>query len=326
METILVTGGAGFIGSHVCEQLLKLGYKVICVDNFDKYYSQEIKKNNIRNFLENKNFYFHENNICNFNDLEKVFSENKINKVIHLAAKVGVRSSINNPSIYEKINVKGTLNLLELSSRFKIKNFIFTSSSSVYGVNKTPFSEKDKTRKIISPYGLTKRTGEILCKLYSELYNLDVICLRLFTVYGPRCRPDMAIYKFTKLILEGNEVLIYGDGDIKRDYTNIKDVVNGILSALNKKFRFEIINIGNSNPIKLQRIISLIEKNLNKKSKLKLLPKQEGDVPITHADISKAKRLLGYEPKVNIEIGIKKIVDYFITKDIKKKDIHKIEL
>ena len=195
---------------------------------------------------------------------------------------------------------------------FKIKNFVFGSSSSVYGINKkVPFSEKDKLDNMISPYAISKRSAELHCKAYNELYGLNITCLRFFTVYGPRGRPDLAIFKFTNKIIKGNTIEVYGDGNSKRDYTHVKDIVRGILLALNKNYKFEIINLGNSNPVKLSYLIKLIEENLNKKAKIKRLKDQEGDVPITYADISKAKRLLNWKPKIKIEEGIKLFVNWY---------------
>lgn len=314
-EIIMITGGAGFIGSHVCDVLLSKNKFVICVDNFDNYYNPKIKEENIKNCLKNENFKLYRVDITNYKELRKIFLSHKIDKVIHLAARAGVRPSIKNPFIYEKVNVEGTLNLLELAKEFKVKNFIFGSSSSVYGINKkVPFSESDKTSKQISPYAVTKKAGELLCHAYSHLYSLPIICLRFFTVYGPRGRPDMAIYKFTKLISENKEIEMFGDGNSQRDYTYITDIINGIISALDKEFKFEIINLGNSKTVKLKYLISLIEKELNKKAKIKQLPVPKGDVPITYADISKAKKLLNYNPKVKIDQGIKRFVKWYLKK------------
>ncbi len=311
METILVTGGAGFIGSHVCEALLSKGNKVICVDDFNDYYSPSIKEKNIEEASKNPNFVLHRVDITDDKALRKVF-ESKIDKVIHIAARAGVRASFENPQLYEKVNVEGTRNLLELSKEFKIKNFIFGSSSSVYGTNKKlPFSEEDPIENIISPYAEAKKKAEELCKEYHDRFGLNVICLRFFTVYGPRGRPDMAPYKFTRLILEGKPIDMYGGGASKRDYTYVKDIIDGILSALDKNFGFEIINLGDSNTVELKHFISLIEKEIGKKAVINKLPMQKGDVPITYADISKATRLLNYNPKIKIEEGIKLFVNWY---------------
>jgi UDP-glucuronate 4-epimerase len=309
---ILVTGGAGFIGSHVCDKLLELGHKVICLDNFNDYYDPKIKKQNISNNFTNPNFNLEKIDITNFKELEAVFRKYSIKKIIHLAARAGVRPSIKQPMLYFNVNVKGTQNLLELSRINNIKTFIFGSSSSVYGNNKKiPFSEKHKTDNQISPYASSKKCGEILCRSYSELFDMNITCLRFFTVYGPRGRPDMAPFKFTNLISHDKPIEMYGDGTSKRDYTYVADIVNGVIKALEKNYKFEIINLGNSDPIELKKFISVIENTLNKKTKIILRPIPPGDVDITFADISKAKKLLDYDPQTSIEQGIRKFVDWY---------------
>ncbi len=308
---ILVTGGAGFIGSHVCEALLDKYHTVICIDDFNDYYSPKFKENNIKKIKDNDNFKLYKQDIRNFEALKKIFKENNIDKIIHLAARAGVRASLKDPLLYEEVNVKATLNLLELAKEFNIKTFIFGSSSSIYGLTKKiPFSETDNTQPI-SPYGITKKIGEQLCYVYNHLYNINITCLRFFSVYGPRGRPDMAMYKFTKLIKEDKEIEMYGDGTTKRDYTYVADIVAGIIAALEKNISFEIINLGNNQTVELKYFISLIEKELNKKAKIKNLPEQKGDVPLTYADIEKAKSLLNYEPKVKIEEGVKSFIGWF---------------
>ena len=308
---ILVTGGAGFIGNHLIERLLEEGYEVVCLDNFNDYYNPQIKRNNIRPYLRERNFNLVEADIRDKNTLKKVFEKYKFQKVIHLAAQAGVRLSLKQPNLYVDVNVNGTLNLLELSKAYKIESFIFGSSSSVYGATKEiPFSEEGKL-KPISPYGVSKRTGELLCSTYNHLYNLPVTILRFFTVYGPRQRPDMAIHKFTKLIDEVKEICLYGNGETSRDYTYISDIVEGIMSALNKDFNYEIFNLGNSNPTNLSHLISLIEKNLGKSAKIKYLSEQPGDPSITFADISKSKRMLNYNSKVKMEEGIKNFIEWY---------------
>ncbi|VVB76001.1 GDP-L-fucose synthase [Candidatus Tiddalikarchaeum anstoanum] len=310
--TILVTGSAGFIGSHIVQKLLEKGEKIIGVDNFDMLYEPSYKLRNISEFVDNKNFIFKTIDFRNFKDVESLFKEYPITKIIHLGARAGVRPSIDDPFIYQDINVKGTLNLLELARLNKIQNFIFASSSSVYGNSKkVPFNEMDSADRPISPYAASKRAAELLCFNYSHLYNIPVSCLRFFTVYGPRQRPEMAIASFTKKIDEGKEISLYGDGDSSRDYTYIDDITDGILKALNKKFSYEIINLGNSNPIKLKYLVSLIEKELGKKAVIKFLPKQAGDVETTYADISKAQKLLEYKPSITIEEGIKRYVVWY---------------
>ncbi|MEM3373885.1 MAG: GDP-mannose 4,6-dehydratase [Candidatus Woesearchaeota archaeon] len=312
METILVTGGAGFIGSHVCDKLLEKKKKVICLDNFNDYYDPEIKRKNILHNLKNKNYVLIKADIRDYDKLKEVFKNYKPNKVVHLAARAGVRPSLENPFIYEETNVNGTLNLLELSKDYKVKNFVFASSSSVYGNNKkVPFSEDDKTDNAISPYAATKKAGEVLCYTYSYLYNLNSSCLRFFTVYGPRGRPDMAPYMFTKNILEGKPIKVYGDGSSKRDYTYVSDVVSGIIAALEKNFKYEIFNLGNSNTVSLNELIKTIEEITGKKAIIKREKMPKGDVPLTYADITKSKRLLGYEPKTNIKEGMQKFYEWY---------------
>jgi len=312
---ILITGGAGFIGSHLCDRVLELNNEVICVDSLNKYYNPEIKKNNIKHNLKNRNFIFVRADITDKNQIEKVFRKYKIDKVVHLAARAGVRPSIENPEIYIRTNILGTLNLLELCRKYKIKSFVFGSSSSVYGNNKKiPFSETDKTDNIMSPYAATKRTAEFFCRQYSSMYGINIICLRFFTVYGPRGRPDMAPFLFTKAIDEGKKIKMYGDGTSRRDYTFVSDIVGGIISALQLDYRksgFEIINLGDSRTVELKEFISIIEKTTGKKAIIEKLPLQKGDVPVTYADISKAKKLLNYKPKVSIEKGMEIFVGWY---------------
>jgi UDP-glucuronate 4-epimerase len=308
---ILVTGGAGFIGSNLIERLLEEGYEIVCLDNFNDYYNPEIKRNNIKSFLRERFFKLVEADIRDKDTLKRIFEKYKFQNVIHLAAQAGVRLSLEQPNLYVDVNVNGTLNLLELSKEYKIKNFVFGSSSSVYGATKEiPFSEEGKL-KPISPYGVSKRTGELLCYTYNHLYNLSVTILRFFTVYGPRQRPDMAIHKFTKLIDEGKEIYLYGNGETSRDYTYISDIVEGIISALNNDFNYKIFNLGNSNPTTLSHLISLIERNLNKTAKIKYLPEQPGDPSVTFADISKSKKILNYNPKIKMEEGIKRFGEWY---------------
>ena len=309
---VLVTGGAGFIGSHVADALLSRGDKVICIDDFNDYYNPEQKEANISMAMENENFVLYRGDIRDYGFLHRVFSKEMPDKVIHLAARAGVRLSIKQPLLYEEVNVKGTLSMLELAKDFKVKNFVFASSSSIYGVNKKiPFSEEDRVDNQISPYAVTKRAGELLCRSYHGLYGMNISCLRLFTVYGPRGRPDMAPYKFTKLIDEGKELEMYGDGTTMRDYTFIADIVSGFAAALDKDYGFEIFNLGNSQTVELKYFISVIEGLLGKKARIIRKPMQPGDVPITYADVSKAKKMLGYNPKTSAEEGMKKFIDWY---------------
>lgn len=316
---ILVTGGAGFIGSHTVRALLQKKCKVICIDNFNNYYSPKIKKNNINDFFTNKFFKLYISDITNFSQLKAIFNKEKPEIVCHLAARAGVRASIENPFIYEKVNVSGTLNILELSRIFKVKNIIIASSSSVYGNNKkVPFSEDDRVDNPVSPYAATKRSAELLTYNYSYLYNLNCIVLRFFTVYGPSGRPDMAPYIFVDRIYNSKFIKKFGDGTTKRDYTYISDIVDGILKAINKRIGFSIINLGNNKPVELNYFINLIEKLLNKKAKIIQAPKPPEDVIITYADITKAQGILNYNPKISIEQGMKEFIDWYLFKKSKR--------
>ena len=293
---ILVTGGAGFIGSHTCERLLKEGHTVVCADNFNDSYDPKQKRDNILDDVK----------------LARLFKEHKISKIIHLAARAGVRPSLREPCLYFDVNVKGTINLLELAKQQDVENFIFGSSSSVYGnSSKVPFSETDATESQISPYAASKKCGELLCRTYSEIYGLNITCLRFFTVYGPRGRPDMAPFKFFDSIYNGREIEMYGDGTSERDYTYIADIVDGIVRALDRKFRYEIFNLGGSDPISLRRFISVIEEVAGKKAHIIQRPIPLGDVQRTYADISKAGRLLGYKPKTDITEGMRQFASWY---------------
>lgn len=309
---ILVTGGAGFIGSHLIKKLLDKNISVVCVDNFNDYYNPQTKEKNISGFINNPNFKLYREDIRNFEALDKIFEKERIDKIVHLAAMAGVRNSIRYPVLYSEVNIQGTINLLELARKYKIKNFIFASSSSVYGGNtKVPFLENDPVNHPISPYAATKKAGELICHAYHHLYHLNITCLRFFTVYGPAGRPDMAPYKFTRKILAGEEILMFGDGSSQRNYTYIDDIIEGIFSALNKKLGYEIINLGGFELVSLKDFISLIENIGGKKAKIKKVAEQPGDMPITSADISKAKQLLNYNPKTDIKKGMTIFIDWF---------------
>lgn len=337
----LITGGSGFIGSHLVEKLLKEGHSVINVDNFDNFYDYKIKikntldsleKNIDLEFSEKENDIQHlisisksEHYILHFQDirdkkgLEKIFQDHKIDAIIHLAALAGVRPSIERPLEYEEVNIRGTMNLWELCDQFNIKKFVCASSSSVYGNNeKTPFSETDNVDQPISPYAATKKCGEVLGHVYHSLYGIDMIQLRFFTVYGPRQRPDLAIHKFTKLISENKEIPFYGDGNTARDYTYIDDIIDGILRSVNYLEKncniYEIINLGENEVVTLSEMLSEIEKNLNKTAIKKILPLQPGDVQKTSADITKARNLIGYNPTTNFQNGTKKFMEWFLRK------------
>lgn len=308
----LVTGGAGFIGSHVVDRLLKDGKKVICLDNFDNFYDPAIKRRNISEAIKNPDFKLIEGDIRDLKLLKDIFSSHKISHVFHPAARAGVRPSIAAPLLYEDVNIKGTMNMLEMAKEFKVENFVFASSSSVYGENKkVPFSETDNVDNPISPYAATKKACEEICFTYHHLYNISITCLRFFTVYGPRQRPEMAIHKFTRLIDEGKKIPMFGDGSSKRDYTYIDDIIDGVIKSLDKRHDFEIFNLGESETTELRKLISLIEKNLGKKAQIDEQPNQPGDVSITYADIEKAKMMLGYSPCTKIENGVELFVKWY---------------
>ncbi|NPA49817.1 MAG: NAD-dependent epimerase/dehydratase family protein [Thermodesulfobacteria bacterium] len=311
-EAILVTGGAGFIGSHLVDRLLERGEEVVVVDDFNDYYSPKIKWRNLAQALKSPKFHLEQGDIRDFPFLERVFKRYPLKTIVHLAARAGVRPSVEDPILYEEVNGLGTTNLLELCRRFDVRKFVYGGSSSVYGYsNKVPFSEEDCSDRPASPYAATKRANELICHAYHHLFGLKVVCLRFFTVYGPRQRPEMAIHKFTRLIDRGEEIPVFGDGSSKRDYTYIDDIIQGVLAAIDKDFDYEIFNLGESQVTDLLTLIRLIEENLGKKAKIKFLPFQPGDVPVTYADITKAKKLLGYNPQVPIEEGIKRFIAWY---------------
>lgn len=311
-ETILITGVAGFIGSNLIDKLIN-NFNIVGIDDFNDFYSPKIKEYNILHHLKSNFFKLYKIDIANITQLRKVFEENTISKIVHLAARAGVRPSLVDPLLYIKTNITGTANLLELAKEFNVKHFVFGSSSSVYGISdNVPFKEDFNVTKPISPYAATKVAGESLCYTYSHLYEMRVLCLRFFTVYGARQRPDLAIHKFTKLIDEGKPIPVFGDGSTKRDYTYIDDIIQGVISAINyNKTNYDVFNLGESRSIELNMLIELIENNLGKKAIIKRYPTQQGDVPITYADISKAKKILGYNPTTDIEMGIEKFIDWY---------------
>jgi UDP-glucuronate 4-epimerase len=314
LKNVLVTGGAGFIGSHLSERLLKEGNSVVCLDNFDNYYDPDIKMRNVERIKKQfpDRFAVIPGDIRNQEQLRDLFGKKKIDFIVHLAARAGVRPSIEQPLLYQDVNIRGTLVLLETCKEAGIKNVVFASSSSVYGENqRVPFSEQDLDIQPISPYGATKRAGELLCYSYHHLYGMNIACLRIFTAYGPRQRPDMAIHKFTRMIDQGEKVPIFGDGSSRRDYTYIDDLIEGILGVLHHHRGFEIYNLGESQTTSLNELIGLIEKNLGKKTKIERMTTQPGDVSITYADIEKAKTKLGYRPKIDMEEGIKRFVEWY---------------
>lgn len=311
---ILVTGGAGFIGSNLVRKLLNEGQRVLVLDNFDSFYSPQIKRKNVKSFISHPKFTLIEGDIRDKNVINGIFQRYQVEKIVHLAARAGVRPSIKDPFIYEKVNVEGTLNLLESCKKYCIKKFVFASSSSVYGnVSTIPFYEDTDRLFPVSPYGVTKLAGELLCRSYHYLYKIPMVCIRIFTAYGPAQRPEMAIHKFTRLIYQGKPVPVFGQGDFKRDYTYIQDLVEGIVSAINYKLDgFEVVNLGSSHPVDLLTVIKIIESSLHKKAKIEYFPPQLCDPPITYASIDKAKKILDYHPRISIEEGIKRFVEWYL--------------
>ncbi len=310
-KNILITGGAGFIGSHLIDFLMATNeYSITCVDNFDNFYDPELKRKNIKPHINNADFKLIEADITDKNLFEKLDGHYDI--VVHLAAKAGVRPSIKDPVLYQHVNVVGLQNILEIAKLKFVKQFVFGSSSSVYGINPNyPWKESDTDLMPVSPYASSKIAGEWLGKTYSQLYGMRFIALRFFTVYGPRQRPDLAINNFTRKINTGEPINFFGDGNTFRDYTFVKDTVDGIVSAMKyDKSNFEIINLGNNNPVTLSQLVSTIEKVLDKKAILNKLPEQEGDVPVTCADISKAQQLLNYNPQIKLEDGLKQFISW----------------
>lgn len=309
--TILVTGGAGFIGSHLCEKLLLLDYSVVCLDNFNDSYNPSIKRGNIQMMLRRPKFRLAEGDILDAAFVDNIMNQYKISIIVHLAALAGVRGSIRAPLEYVETDISGTVMLLEACGKYGIKKFIYASSSSVYGRAETPFREDDVMGPQISPYAAAKYSGEMFCRTYNQLYGFPVVCLRFFTVYGSRQRPEMAIHSFTKAIDEEREIHIYGDGSSTRDYTYIDDITDGIVASINLQCNYEAINLGSSNAVSVLSLIKMIESKLGKTAKLKFLPDQPGDVPATFADNGKAAALLGYRPKVSLEEGVERFVRWY---------------
>jgi len=316
-RNILITGGAGFIGSHLVDALLlNPDISVSVIDDFNPYYPPESKRRNIAQHLSNPQFRLYETDITDDESLKQVFEGQSFDTVVHLAARAGVRQSLIEPAAYARTNIEGTINLLECVREKKIPKFIFGSSSSVYGQGApTPFSEAEaNVGKILSPYAATKVAGEAVCRAFAETYGINTICLRFFTVYGPRQRPDLAIHKFAALISSGQPIPVFGDGSSFRDYTYVGDIVDGICAAMDYDSRgFEVINLGTSHTITLSELIRLIGEGMEKEIRVEQLPMQPGDLSATCADISKAKRLLNYSPKVPLQEGISKFIDWFET-------------
>jgi UDP-glucuronate 4-epimerase len=307
---VLVTGGAGFIGSHLVDSLLEGGNSVVVVDNFDPFYDRKIKEANIKKHLQAESYKLIEANICDRDLILKLFDEFRPEVVVHLAAKAGVRPSIENPLHYVEVNINGTVNVLDAAVQYGVQKFIFASSSSVYGLNKeVPFTECDPILEQASPYGATKASGEALCRSYSNCYNLPIVALRFFTVYGPRQRPDLAIHKFTKKILNNEPLPLFGDGSTSRDYTYIDDIINGIRASIEYcKKGYEVFNLGNDNPTCLLDLVNALEEVLEREARIEWLPEQVGDVPQTWASIVKSRRLLNYSPNISISKGL----NYFV--------------
>jgi UDP-glucuronate 4-epimerase len=322
MKTYLITGGAGFIGSTLADELLHLGHKVVVIDNFNDFYDIQIKENNVSGNLLNSNYKLYRADIRNISILKQIFYENKIDGVIHLAAMAGVRPSIEDPILYQDVNVVGTQTILEVMKENNIKNLVMASSSSVYGNCKTvPFKEDFIVDFAISPYAATKKSNEVMTYVYHSLESMNVIMLRFFTVYGPRQRPDLAINKFTRLIKAGNSIPVFGDGSTSRDYTYIDDIISGIIGAIefneSHDSVYEIINLGNSSPISLNEMIEVIAKELGVTPKIDVFPMQPGDVEKTYADTSKARRLLNYIPSTTFPQGIKKFAEWIDSSESK---------
>lgn len=316
MNTYFITGGAGFIGSTLSEKLLELGNKVVAIDDFCDFYDPKIKENNVKELVKNPNFKLYRADIRDREAIKKIFDENKIDVVMNLAAMAGVRPSIENPCLYQEVNCLGLQNILEEMKLHNVKNGVLASSSSVYGnCKEVPFREDMIVDYAISPYAATKKANEVMAHVYHKLYDMNIIMLRFFTVYGPKQRPDLAINKFTRLMLEEKEIPMFGDGTTSRDYTYIDDIVEGIIKSckyvLEHKNVYEILNIGNSSPTSLKEMIDVIAKTLNVEAKIKQLPMQPGDVDRTYADVSKAKKLIGYEPKITFEEGIERFVNWY---------------
>jgi UDP-glucuronate 4-epimerase len=311
---ILVTGGAGFIGSHLCERLLQDGHEVAILDDLNDFYSPARKRENLDAVRSVGPVSFYPGDICDPETVDRVIREQSPEAIIHLAARAGVRPSLEQPLLYAKVNVQGTLVLLETARKAGVRKFVFASSSSIYGMaNRVPFSEEDHLNLPVSPYAATKIAGEKLCYTYSHLYGVQTVCLRFFTVYGPRQRPDLAIHKFTRLMLDGQTIPMFGDGSSGRDYTFVADTVQGIVAALHYEAAYEIFNLGNSHPVTLRALIETLETVTGLTAKIDRLPDQPGDVPITYADISKARKLLGYQPRTSFLEGVRQFTAWYLA-------------
>lgn len=316
MKTYFITGGAGFIGSSLTKKLLDNGNKVVAIDNFNSYYDPKLKERNVQEFYQNSNYKLYKGDIRNREEVKKIFDENNIDIIVHLAAMAGVRPSIEDPILYQEVNGLGTQIILEEAHLHNVMNLVMASSSSVYGnCKEVPFKENMIVDYAISPYAATKKANEVMAHVYHKLYYMNILMLRFFTVYGPKQRPDLAINKFTRLMLNNEEIPMFGDGSTSRDYTYIDDIVDGIIKscayATTHNDVYEILNIGSNNPISLKEMIEIIGEELGVKPKIKELPMQPGDVDQTYADISKAKELIGYEPSISFKEGIKKFIKWY---------------
>ncbi len=309
---VLITGGAGFIGSHLTRRLLERGDRITVLDDFNDFYDPALKRTNIQPFLDNPGYRLVEGDIRNEVLVDELFRDSGFDAVVHLAARAGVRPSLQEPILYEDTNCIGTLRLLEAARTHGPEIFIFGSSSSVYGINKkVPFAESDEVNQPISPYATTKRAGELLCFNYHHLYGMRIACLRFFTVYGPSQRPEMAIHKFTDLLARGETLSLFGDGASRRDYTFVDDIIDGVVATLDLAPPFEILNLGGAETTALADLVNWLADELGVEPNIEHLPDQPGDVPITYADVSKANALVGYSPKVPIREGLKRFVEWF---------------
>lgn len=310
---ILITGTAGFIGFHLAKNLLDQGQAVIGLDNINNYYSVKLKEDRTKVLMQYKNFTFYKKDLCDLDSLNSIFANNEISKVVNLAAQAGVRYSLTNPFAYQKSNLEGFLNIIEVSKNHKVNNFLYASSSSVYGNNKKlPFSTSDNVDHPISLYAATKKANELIAHTYSHLFGMPCSGFRFFTVYGPYGRPDMALFIFTKKILAGEPIDVYNFGKMKRDFTYVDDICAGLMASLEKPYPYEVFNLGNHKSENLMDFIHIIEENLGKKAKINLMPIQPGDVPETYADIDNSHKKLGYLPTTDIKTGIKNFINWYL--------------
>ncbi|MCA9322811.1 MAG: GDP-mannose 4,6-dehydratase [Planctomycetes bacterium] len=309
MARYLVTGGAGFIGSHLVDRLIARGDEVVVLDNFNDFYDPAIKRRNIASHARNPSWSLVEGDLRNPGDCARCFESGPIDQIVHLAAMAGVRPSLKDPGLYVDVNLRGTVNLYDAALAAGVKNVVFASSSSVYGANeKVPFHEADPVDNPVSPYAATKKAGELLAHTYHHIHGMDIACLRFFTVYGPRQRPEMAIHKFARLIEDGKSIPMFGDGQSRRDYTYIDDIIDGVLRTMERSKGFRVYNLGESQTIELRELIEVLEESLGKKAKIDRQPFQPGDVPATFADVSRAREELGYRPTTDVREGVRKFV------------------